>query len=243
MSLIEVSGIDRDRIVDEHLVPDEYFCPICQYLLWKPRSCSSCQHLFCEKCIQIWIGNVNSANRCPFRCEPFEDRRCPPYVQSMLNRINIHCRNSSFGCDKVLSYNLLEQHENTECEHLTQQCFDCQKLVLVSKLNEHQQIPGLCIPYPIKCTICQNYISKSLFRDHFHQCCQMKTDQLMDQRYQDEILQTRTNDQLQPPINGMELIQNRIDTIQMYEHQRHMSRLPTTLKGVDEVRQKIAIQS
>ncbi|CAF4367619.1 unnamed protein product, partial [Rotaria sp. Silwood2] len=46
-SSIEGGDIDRDRIVDGHLLPDEYFCPICRCLLWNPRSCASCQHLFC----------------------------------------------------------------------------------------------------------------------------------------------------------------------------------------------------
>jgi hypothetical protein len=43
ISSIEQGYIDRDRIVNGDLVPDEYFCPICEYLLWKSRSCSSCQ--------------------------------------------------------------------------------------------------------------------------------------------------------------------------------------------------------
>jgi hypothetical protein len=67
------SNIDRNRIVNGDLVPDEYFCPICRNLLWKPRSCSTCQHLFCEKCIQTWIENSASG------------KRCPPYIQSLLS--------------------------------------------------------------------------------------------------------------------------------------------------------------
>src|ERR1700722_14017344 len=104
MPSTEEGNIDRDQIVDGHLVPDEYYCPICQCLLWKPRSCSSCQHLFCEKCIQMWIENTN---QCPFQCESYEERRCPPYIQSLLSRLNIRCRNSSFGCTEIVSYDLL----------------------------------------------------------------------------------------------------------------------------------------
>jgi hypothetical protein len=37
ISSIEEEDIDRDRIVDGDLVPDEYFSPICEYLLWKAR--------------------------------------------------------------------------------------------------------------------------------------------------------------------------------------------------------------
>jgi hypothetical protein len=59
-SSTEESDIDRDRILDGHLEPDEYFCPICQCLLWKPRSCASCQNLFCQKCIRTWLENENT---------------------------------------------------------------------------------------------------------------------------------------------------------------------------------------
>jgi hypothetical protein len=34
LSIEEEGDIDRDRIVDGGLVPDELFCPICQYLLF-----------------------------------------------------------------------------------------------------------------------------------------------------------------------------------------------------------------
>jgi len=118
MSSTEEGDIDRDRIVNGDLVPDEYFCSICEYLLCKPHSCSSCEHLFCQKCIKTWIQNPSNGKRCPFRCEPFEDRRCPPYVQSLLSRLNIYCRNSEFGCKQILSYDQLENHENVKCEYL-----------------------------------------------------------------------------------------------------------------------------
>ncbi len=119
--LVTISSIDEGDI-DCNLVPDEYFYPVCQYLLWKPHSCSFCQHLFCEKCIQTWIEKPNSGNRCLFRCEPFEDRRCPPYVQPLLSRLKIHYKNSEFGCTQILSYDQLEYHENVECKYLSQQC-------------------------------------------------------------------------------------------------------------------------
>jgi hypothetical protein len=56
---------------------------------------------------------------------------------------------------------------------------ECDKLVLVSKLSEHQEIRGLCIPCPIKCIICQNDIEKNIFREHFDECCQKLTNELI----------------------------------------------------------------
>ncbi|CAF1504782.1 unnamed protein product, partial [Adineta steineri] len=73
---MEEGNIDRDRIVDGHLVDDDFFCPVCQCLLWKPCACSKCRHLFCRKCLYTWLENPNSGRRCPFRCEPFEEQDC-----------------------------------------------------------------------------------------------------------------------------------------------------------------------
>ncbi|CAF3160525.1 unnamed protein product [Rotaria sp. Silwood2] len=237
ISSIEEESIDRDRIFNGDLVPDEYFCPICQYLLWKPRSCSSCQHLFCEKCIRMWSENSNNENKCPFRCQPFEERSCPPYLQSLLSHLNIHCRNSSFGCREVLSYDALEHHENVQCQYLTQRCLECEKLVLISLLDEHRQIPGFCVPQPIKCTICQNHIEKSAFREHFHECCQKRINELNQLASLRQNLQTLLNDQgITRPNPAMTFFQTVTNTMQLVEQQKQMSRLPTSLKGVNMIR-------
>jgi len=43
-------GMDEARIViSENPVPEELVCPICSYLLWKPRSYDSCQHIYFVK--------------------------------------------------------------------------------------------------------------------------------------------------------------------------------------------------
>ncbi|UJR32467.1 hypothetical protein I4U23_019929 [Adineta vaga] len=161
-------SIDGERIINNEHVPDEYFCHICKHLLWKPISCSSCQHLFCEKCLRTWLQNTNNANKCPFRCQPFEERRCPPYVHSILSKLTIRCRNSSF---------------------------ECNQLVPVSKFAEHQQSAELCILQPIRCTICQNYFSKPVFQAHFHQCSEELINAFLERTRQHQILQMMINGQ------------------------------------------------
>lgn len=170
--------IDRDRVVNGDSLLDEYFCPICQYLLWKPRSCSSCQHLFCERCIRTWLESANLYRKCPFRCQPYVDRPCPPSVQSLLSHLNIRCRNSTLGCTQIVPYDRLEYHQNIECQYLSQKCMECNQLVLLLKFEEHQRIVGLCRPSPIKCTICEGFISKNDFCDHFYNCRQRRIEQL-----------------------------------------------------------------
>ena len=108
--------VGRERIVDDQSIPEEYFCPICRSLLWKAHSCGRCQHLFCEECIHRWL---TVENRCPFRCDPYEDRRCPPSMHSLLSHVKIHCENHSLGCEEICSYDQLEQHQTVQCQFRT----------------------------------------------------------------------------------------------------------------------------
>ena len=234
---MEEGSIDRDRIVDEHLVPDEYFCPICQCLLWKPSSCNTCQHLFCQKCLRTWLENPNSGKRCPFRCQPFEERRCPPSIHSLLDRLKIYCRNSSLGCTKIISYNSLEQHESIECEYLTERCSECEQLVLKSKLDEHCETPGLCVPQPLKCVLCKNYIEKYCFIEHFKECFTNRCGELfVETSPVQNALVPINNEPTQASTYGQTLIQNWIQLMRLIENQREMTGIPSNLIGANAVK-------
>jgi len=235
VSQLDEEFIDRDRIVNGDLVPDEYFCSICQFLLWKPHSCSSCQQLFCEKCIRIWLTNGNIHQTCPFRCQPYVNRPCPPSVQSLLSHLKIRCRNASLGCTQILSYDQLEYHENTECQYLTQKCIECHQFVLISKVREHQQTMGLCIPRPVKCIICQNDIPKVDFRDHFNTCRQRRIEVLNIIRSLDRNMQRLFNNQ--PIVNNdaLPFHEQIAINIQLIQEQKRTSRFLPSLKGIDRV--------
>ncbi|CAF3302687.1 unnamed protein product [Rotaria socialis] len=169
------SYIDRERIVnDDFLIPNEYFCPICQYLLWKPSSCSFCQNLFCHKCIQKWL-EVNPTT-CPFRCTSFEIKRAPPHIQSIFSRLRVRCCNASFGCTEILPYDLLEQHEQVACIFRTKRCPICEELVLVDQIDEHQ---SSCKPRFVKCIWCQCVVEQTLLQSHYQVCWQEKLKQIL----------------------------------------------------------------
>ncbi|CAF3607475.1 unnamed protein product [Rotaria sordida] len=238
-SLMEGGDIDRDQIVDGHLLPDEYFCPICRCLLWNPRSCASCQHLFCQKCIQTWLEYSKNDKTCPFRCQLYDERRCPPSFHSLLSRVKIHCRNAPFGCSEVLAYDSLERHENVECKYLTRTCPECMKLILVSEFIEHIQVAGNCIPCPIRCTICKAFIEKTEFRNHFNECYMNRFNDMFQQF---ATLRSRTTGQqeilpLTTEQRNMQLLQTMLNTLNSFEEQRQNSRLPTNLLGIDTIRQ------
>jgi hypothetical protein len=164
--VVEKEGIDRERIVtDKYNILNEFFCPICCCLLWKPRSCVSCQNLFCHQCIQTWL-NVNSTD-CPLcRC-PYEEKRAPPYVQSLLTHFSIRCRNSSIGCTEILPYDLLEKHEIFECQFLTKKCQMCGQVVFATDIDYHKT---MCKPTVRHCSLCESFIQIELFEHHIDEC-------------------------------------------------------------------------
>ena len=169
-------GLDFERIAtDKHLVAEELLCAICQGLLWKPHSCASCQHLFCRGCIETW-RTVNP-NSCPYRCTPYEEKRAPPSIQSLLSRLSIRCRNASLGCEAILLYNALEQHEAVDCEFLTKTCPVCGVNILVDEFDEHQR--G-CEPPTRQCFLCKSMIDRDMFVEHLKVCIQRQANLLID---------------------------------------------------------------
>jgi len=173
----EEEGIDPERIVnDEHQVANEFFCAICQGLLWKSRSCASCQHLFCNKCIRTWL-QINPTS-CPFRCSPYEEKRPPPYIHSLLGRLSIRCRNSSFGCTEILPYDLLEQHQTVECQFLTKRCRICGQYILKNEIDQHQTA---CIPATIQCSVCKHFVDRTLLPQHTIECFQQRLNLLIEE--------------------------------------------------------------
>jgi len=128
---------------------DLVYCPICSHILWKPVTCSLCENSFCFQCIQIWlferqeqiieqIYNDNqiklfSLTRCPFNCSPYEERKCPSLLISILSKLTIECRNKSYGCREILLYEQLEKHENQFCQCKIIQCPGCKQNMFKEK--------------------------------------------------------------------------------------------------------------
>ncbi|CAF1143135.1 unnamed protein product [Adineta steineri] len=136
---MENNSITRDRVGGNDRKFKEFSCQICENLLWKPSSCSSCHRILCEKCMQKWFENPLNRNTCPFCSKPSEYKPCACLNQHTLPDLRIRCRNKNLGCKKILPYKQLEHHETANCQYLSEQCMKCKQLILRSKLVEHQQ--------------------------------------------------------------------------------------------------------
>ena len=155
-----IGSIEYERLWDAENVPREFFCPICSCLLWQPRSCGACQNLFCEACILKWVQVKQS---CPYGCERYEDKRCSPQIRCLLSNVWIRCQSFQYGCTAVLSYDTLEEHQTKQCPCPSTRCQYCEKLMLVSAINAHEQECGQQLG---NCAKCDRLIPKFLLEKH-----------------------------------------------------------------------------
>jgi hypothetical protein len=139
--------ISKERITSPSQVDDEYFCPICIHLLWKPVECQNCQRLFCKNCIEKCLEQKPGI--CPL-CEHYQEKRCSPMFYALLCKFKIECENKHNECTEVLLYESLEKHQEL-CQYQINTCRGCQKNVFKKDLGQHEQN---CGEMEIECKRC-----------------------------------------------------------------------------------------
>ncbi|CAF0845248.1 unnamed protein product [Adineta ricciae] len=141
--------IVKERIVSPSQIDDEYLCPICYHLLWKPVECQNCQRLFCKSCIDECLQEKPDA--CPL-CRHYVEKRCSPMFYALLSKFKIECENKINGCEQVSTYETLERHQNAECQYKMKTCRGCEKNVLEKEFLQHERS---CGQVKIECTRCK----------------------------------------------------------------------------------------
>lgn len=174
------NSIITERVTNLNLEhSDLVHCPICHNILWKPVTCNSCENSFCFQCIEKWlfeqqeqiiecIHNENendyitkclSLTRCPFNCSPFQQRKCPPLLISILSKLKIQCRNKYSGCQQILCYEQLEKHEEELCSYRIIQCLGC-KQNMFKEIYDNEQHLFKCIYIELQCMKCQSIFKR-----------------------------------------------------------------------------------
>ncbi|CAF1543023.1 unnamed protein product [Adineta ricciae] len=143
-------GIDVDRIVNSNgNSTDLITCSICHDILWKPCTCEICENSFCDDCISLWLEK--HPNVCPNNCEYKQRQRLPLILVQLLSKLKILCKNQQTGCQDILSYESLEQHE-CQCDFQIEQCIGCSKAMPKKERNIHEP---LCEQVELQCHVCQ----------------------------------------------------------------------------------------
>ncbi|CAF1593740.1 unnamed protein product, partial [Didymodactylos carnosus] len=128
-------SISEERVKNRR--SDAFLCPICHNILWKPQQCSKCQQPICENCIATCLRH--NPGVCPMCRLPYQEQRCMPQFYNFLCELQIECCNRSSGCNQILFYEQLEQHETQECGYEIKECRGCKEKVIKQELIKHEK--------------------------------------------------------------------------------------------------------
>src|SRR5438094_347353 len=108
-------GIDNKRFMS--IVPANLKCSICLDVLLMPVTNKSCKHVFCERCITVWIhqnqvGENGNLGTCPLDKKCIDEFELKPAnkVQKEIRQLEVKCWNSSRGCNQVMKLDNESEH-------------------------------------------------------------------------------------------------------------------------------------
>ena len=101
-------GFDLEQFPNED-IGSGLICSICTGVLEKPLE-TSCQHLFCGKCIQKWLSRRKSCPRCRKNITTTDLRQVLPDLKNILSKQKINCEYKSNGCKELVTTEALPTH-------------------------------------------------------------------------------------------------------------------------------------
>ena len=187
----EITGIPLSRIIDL----DKYEnilqilkCKLCLNILLNPYDCSKCGNTFCYSC----INKLKESNKkCPFGCTDYEIAPSSFAIKKFLNQLKFSCLNKENGCNEIISYNNIEQHDKN-CEYINSFCPNNQCGVKIPWNLLKNHIQNEC-PYTLfECDKCHMKLSRKELESHNKLC------QVIDKEFekQSPIVNKMTKDDL-----------------------------------------------
>ncbi|CDW84428.1 traf-type zinc finger family protein [Stylonychia lemnae] len=113
-------------------------CSLCQRLLRNPQSCNTCKINYCKHCIS---NQLIQRNACPSCYQPNPTySKISRNLMELLSKFKIYCKNKEQGCNEILLYEFVENHENTckQCLNCKVKCLKCEQLILIEDQSSHQ---------------------------------------------------------------------------------------------------------
>ncbi|CAF0719240.1 unnamed protein product [Adineta ricciae] len=125
-------GFDLQRFPNG--VDEELTCAICGGVLQDPLHAPTCEHAFCQVCINEWLSRVQT---CPIDRTPMESDQLKPVpriLKNLLSRLNITCENE--GCTAIVKLDALANHL-AECDFNPKKLVECENGcgMMISKDN------------------------------------------------------------------------------------------------------------
>ena len=165
----DLNGISLSRVIDL----DKYNnilqilkCKLCLNILLNPYDCSKCGNTFCYSC----ISKLKQSNKkCPFGCTDYEITPSSFAIKKFLNQLKFSCLNKENGCNEIISYSNIEQHDKN-CEYINAICPNnqCRIKLPWNLLKNHVQ--NEC-PYTLyECDKCHLKLNRKEYETHNKLC-------------------------------------------------------------------------
>ncbi|CAF1276658.1 unnamed protein product [Rotaria magnacalcarata] len=125
-------GFDIQRFPNN--IDEEFICSICGGVLQDPLQIPTCEHTFCQACIEEWLSQTKI---CPIDRTPVEINQMklvPRILKNLLNRLDIRCENE--GCMTIVKLEVLTNHL-ADCEYTKNKVIQCENGcgMIISKDN------------------------------------------------------------------------------------------------------------
>ena len=165
----ELNGIPLSRVIDI----DKYEnilqilkCKLCLNILLNPYDCSKCGNTFCYSC----INKLKQSNKkCPFGCTEYEITPSSFAIKKFLNQLKFSCLNKENGCNEIISYNNIEQHDKN-CEYINSICPNNQCGIKLPWNLLKNHIENEC-PYTLyECDKCHLKLNRKEYETHNKLC-------------------------------------------------------------------------
>ncbi|CAF1445972.1 unnamed protein product [Adineta steineri] len=135
-------GFDIQRFPNS--IDEELICSICGGVLQDPLQAPSCEHTFCQICIQEWLSR---AQTCPIDRTPLEIDQMKPVpriLKNLLSRLDISCENE--GCMAIVKLDLLVNHL-IDCEYSPKKLVQCENGcgMMILKSDNNNNINHNCV--------------------------------------------------------------------------------------------------
>lgn len=108
---------EMPAILRFHRPPEDLVCPICKEVLEQPLQ-SSCQHLFCFKCVDAWVTHAGNSVKCPTCQEPWSSAtfcKVPRVILNILSALLVACS----SCKQLVQLDRLQLHEKRCNEYVS----------------------------------------------------------------------------------------------------------------------------
>ena len=159
-----------ERVVNQEKVNEEIRCRICLGILWDPKECKVCETCFCGPCLDQWLST--EGHKCPLKCseEPEFKERAHKIIRNMLSDLNFRCKNSHSGCQEIVEYSKILDHERT-CDFDLKECSGkedgCTTVLTKRELTQHE---ANCPLVPVECEYCKRMVKRFSLRSHYMAC-------------------------------------------------------------------------